>query len=106
MASLSCSSGNSFGACWISSHATTKAAAATHSCFSRATTAMMLAVTRRARTKGEAVELGLRALVKLKQQEGLRAFRGKLRWDGDLEALRLDSAAPLPGVDPEEGEEP
>ena len=52
------------------------------------------------------MELGLRTLVKLKQQEGLRAFRGKLRWDGDLEALRLDAAAPLPGVDPEEGEEP
>jgi hypothetical protein len=33
VALLSCSSGNSFGACWISNHATTKAAAATHSCF-------------------------------------------------------------------------
>ncbi len=43
-----------------------------------------------ARTKREAVELGLRTLVQLKQQEGLRAFRGKLRWEGDLEALRLD----------------
>jgi Arc/MetJ family transcription regulator len=59
-----------------------------------------------ARTKREAVELGLRALVKIKQQEGLRAFRGKLRWEGDLEALRLDAASPLPGVDPEEGIEP
>jgi len=58
------------------------------------------------RTKREAVELSLRILVKLNQQEGLRAFRGKLRWDGDLEALRLDAAAPLPGVDPEEGIEP
>ena len=43
-----------------------------------------------ARTKREAVELGLRTLVQLKQQEGLRAFRGKLRWEGDLAALRLD----------------
>ncbi|WP_216899981.1 type II toxin-antitoxin system VapB family antitoxin [Synechococcus sp. CCY 9618] len=54
-----------------------------------------------ARTKREAVELGLRTLVELKQQEGLRAFRGKLRWEGDLEALRLDrsdgSKSPLGG---------
>jgi Arc/MetJ family transcription regulator len=53
-----------------------------------------------ARTKKEAVELGLRTLVQLRQQEGIRAFRGRLPWDGDLEAMRLDhqggqdSAAP------------
>jgi hypothetical protein len=52
------------------------------------------------------VELGLRTLVKLKQQEGLRAFRGKLLWDGGREALRLDAATPLPVVDPEKGIEP
>jgi Arc/MetJ family transcription regulator len=54
-----------------------------------------------ARTKREAVELGLRTLVMLKQQEGLRAFRGKLHWEGDLEALRLDG--PGSGVDPDAG---
>ena len=54
-----------------------------------------------ARTKREAVELGLSTLVKLKQQEGLRTFRGKLRWEGDLEALRLDR--PGSGVDPDAG---
>ena len=43
-----------------------------------------------AKTKREAVELGLAALVKLKKQENIRQFRGKLKWDGDLEAMRLD----------------
>ncbi|MFO0105235.1 MAG: type II toxin-antitoxin system VapB family antitoxin [Cyanobium sp.] len=43
-----------------------------------------------ARSKREAVELGLRTLVKLQQQAGIRAFRGRLRWEGDLEAQRLD----------------
>lgn len=43
-----------------------------------------------ARTKREAVELGLAALVRLKQQEQIRGFRGKLRWQGDLQATRLD----------------
>ena len=38
--------------------------------------------------KKEAVELGLKILVKLNQQEAIKAFRGKLTWDGDLEALR------------------
>ncbi|MEM9567533.1 MAG: type II toxin-antitoxin system VapB family antitoxin [Cyanobacteria bacterium P01_E01_bin.34] len=43
-----------------------------------------------AKTKREAVELGLAALVKLKKQDNIRQFRGKLKWDGDLEAMRLD----------------
>ncbi|MCS5694056.1 type II toxin-antitoxin system VapB family antitoxin [Cyanobium sp. FGCU-6] len=43
-----------------------------------------------ARSKREAVELGLRILVKLQQQAEIRAFRGRLRWEGDLEAQRLD----------------
>ncbi len=37
-----------------------------------------------ARTKKEAVELGLKTLVRLKKQEKIRKFRGKLRWEGDL----------------------
>ncbi|MEN9430321.1 MAG: hypothetical protein RJA86_1180 [Pseudomonadota bacterium] len=40
------------------------------------------------KTKKEVVELGLKILVKLNQQEAIKAFRGKLTWDGDLEALR------------------
>ena len=43
-----------------------------------------------ARSKREAVELGLRTLVLLQQQGEMRAFRGQLPWDGDLEAERLD----------------
>lgn len=43
-----------------------------------------------ARTKREAVELGLRALVRLKKQEEVRGFRGKLRWRDDLGRMRTD----------------
>jgi Arc/MetJ family transcription regulator len=43
------------------------------------------------RTKREAVELGLKTLVKLKQQEQIRQFRGKLPWKGDLEKMRSDN---------------
>ena len=42
------------------------------------------------RTKREAVELGLRTLVRLSQQEAVRRFRGKLKWSGDLNAMRND----------------
>ena len=49
-----------------------------------------------ARGKREAVELGLRTLVRLQQQEEIRSFRGKLRWEGDLEALRLDADPDTP----------
>jgi Arc/MetJ family transcription regulator len=35
-----------------------------------------------AKSKREAVELGLKALLMLKQQEGIKAFKGKLKWDG------------------------
>jgi Arc/MetJ family transcription regulator len=44
-----------------------------------------------ARSKREAVELGLRTLVRLQQQGEIRSFRGRLRWEGDLEAQRLDA---------------
>jgi Arc/MetJ family transcription regulator len=43
-----------------------------------------------AATKREAVELGLRTLLRLKQQEEIRRFKGKLQWDGDLDAMRVD----------------
>ncbi len=42
------------------------------------------------KTKREAVELGLRTLVRLRRQEQVRHFRGKLRWEGDLDAMRTD----------------
>ena len=41
------------------------------------------------RTKREVVELGLRTLLRLRQQEQIKRFRGKLHWQGDLEAMRL-----------------
>ena len=44
-----------------------------------------------AKTKREVVELGLAALVKLKQQERIRQFRGELKWRDDLERMRLDA---------------
>lgn len=42
-----------------------------------------------AKSKREAVEAGLRSLVRLKQQGELRKLRG-IGWDGDLEAMRRD----------------
>ena len=42
------------------------------------------------RTKREAVELGLRTLIQLRQQEQIKRLRGKLDWQGDLEAMRTD----------------
>lgn len=43
-----------------------------------------------AKTKREAVELGLRTLLRLSQQEEIRRYRGKLNWEGDLDAMRTD----------------
>jgi Arc/MetJ family transcription regulator len=42
------------------------------------------------RTKREVVELGLRTIVRLRKQEEIRRFRGKLNWQGDLDAMRTD----------------
>jgi Arc/MetJ family transcription regulator len=41
-------------------------------------------------TKRETVEEALRLLVRLKSQEAIRNYRGKLLWEGDLEAMRAD----------------
>jgi Arc/MetJ family transcription regulator len=43
------------------------------------------------KTKREAVEEGLRTLLRLKRQAEIRRFRGKLDWQGDLSAMRRDS---------------
>ena len=43
-----------------------------------------------AATKRETVEMALRLLLGLKEQERIRSARGKLRWDGDLGAMRRD----------------
>ncbi|MBP6613961.1 MAG: type II toxin-antitoxin system VapB family antitoxin [Aquabacterium sp.] len=42
------------------------------------------------KTKREAVEAGLRTLLRLRQQEEIRRYRGKLDWQGDLNAMRTD----------------
>ncbi|MBN8727443.1 MAG: type II toxin-antitoxin system VapB family antitoxin [Xanthomonadales bacterium] len=42
------------------------------------------------KTKREAVELGLRTLLRLSRQERIRRHRGKLAWEGDLDDMRRD----------------
>jgi Arc/MetJ family transcription regulator len=39
-------------------------------------------------TKKEVVELGLRLLVRHNKQQAVRKLRGKLKWEGDLNAMR------------------
>ncbi|MBX3476019.1 MAG: type II toxin-antitoxin system VapB family antitoxin [Brevundimonas sp.] len=43
-----------------------------------------------AATKREVVEMGLRTLLRLRQQASIRALRGRVDWHGDLDAMRLD----------------
>jgi Arc/MetJ family transcription regulator len=42
------------------------------------------------KTKREAVELGLKTLVRLEQQARIRRYRGRLLWKGNLDAWRAD----------------
>jgi len=42
------------------------------------------------KTKREAVELGLKTLISLKKQEDIRKFRGKLKWEGNLDDMRTN----------------
>lgn len=42
------------------------------------------------KTKKEVVELGLKTLVRLDRQQQIKELRGKLKWDGSLEAMRND----------------
>ena len=42
------------------------------------------------KTKREAVDEALRTLLRLRRQAGLRRLRGKLAWQGDLNAMRSD----------------
>jgi len=39
-------------------------------------------------TKKEAVELGLKLLVRQNKQQAIRKLRGKLKWEGDLDQMR------------------
>ena len=40
------------------------------------------------KTKKDAVELGLKTLVRLQKQAEIKKFRGKLKWEGDLNDMR------------------
>jgi Arc/MetJ family transcription regulator len=40
------------------------------------------------KTKKETVEKGLELLISINRQTEIRKFRGKLRWEGDLEKMR------------------
>ena len=42
------------------------------------------------KTKKEVVEEGLKTLIKIKNQSKLKALRGKLLWEGDIEKMRAD----------------
>lgn len=39
-------------------------------------------------TKKEAVEQGLKLLVRRSQQQDIRKLRGKIKWEGDLDEMR------------------
>ena len=43
------------------------------------------------KTKKDAVELGLKTLLRLRNQEKVRGFRGRLQWEGDLDDMRSAS---------------
>lgn len=42
------------------------------------------------KTKREAVELGLRTLLRLRRQAEIKKLRGKITWEGDLDTMRRD----------------
>ncbi len=42
------------------------------------------------KTKKAVIEEALRTLTRLKRQERIRALRGQLHWEGDLDTLRLN----------------
>lgn len=42
------------------------------------------------KSKREAVELGLKTLISLRKQENIKRFKGKLKWDGNLNAMRTN----------------
>ena len=43
-----------------------------------------------AKSKREAVELGLRTLLKLNKQAQIKTLRERINWQGNLEQMRLD----------------
>jgi Arc/MetJ family transcription regulator len=56
-------------------------------------------------TKRAVIEAGLRALIRLRAQGEIRSLRGKLHWEGDLDAMRSDPGSDdenLAGANPED----
>lgn len=41
-------------------------------------------------TKKETIEAALKLLIKVKSQSFIKNFRGKLKWEGELENMRRD----------------
>lgn len=42
------------------------------------------------RTKKETIESALKLMIKVKSQTIIKKYRGKLKWEGDLESMRRD----------------
>ena len=42
------------------------------------------------KTKKDAIEAGLKLLVKFKKLSRIRKYRGKLKWSGSLDDMRLE----------------
>ncbi|MFM2345003.1 MAG: hypothetical protein RLZZ210_1615 [Pseudomonadota bacterium] len=42
------------------------------------------------KTKKDTIEKALKLLIQIEQQENIRNFRGKLKWEGNLEEMRCD----------------
>jgi Arc/MetJ family transcription regulator len=42
------------------------------------------------RTKREAVESGLKLIIRLKKQGDIKKYSGKLNWNGNLDDMRTD----------------
>jgi Arc/MetJ family transcription regulator len=49
-----------------------------------------------ARSKREAVEMGLALLLARRKQAAIRSLRGTLDWQGDLDAMRTDANSEAP----------
>jgi len=43
------------------------------------------------KTKKETVEEALKVLIQFKHQSSIRSFRGRLKWEGNLDRMRTDS---------------
>ncbi|RZM82743.1 type II toxin-antitoxin system VapB family antitoxin [Leptolyngbya iicbica] len=42
-------------------------------------------------TTDQVIELALKMLLQIKRQEAIKGFRGKLAWEGDLDAMRTNA---------------